>query len=44
MGGTNGTPKGAEPVGEYLSKKLAVQVQMDLDEYTSANPEFPVRP
>jgi syntaxin-binding protein 1 len=29
------------PVGDYLSKKLAVQVQSDLDEYMANNPEFP---
>lgn len=28
-------------MGEYLSKKIAVQVQNDLDEYMSNNPEFP---
>ncbi|CAK9783281.1 Sec1-like protein [Cutaneotrichosporon oleaginosum] len=29
------------PVGDYLSKKIAVQVQSDLDEYMTNNPEFP---
>lgn len=33
----------AEPVGDFLSKKIAVQVQNDLDEYMANNPEFPVR-
>ncbi len=42
MGGSNGNSRVAEPMGEYLSKKIAVQVQNDLDEYTTANPEFPV--
>ncbi|BEI82705.1 hypothetical protein CcaverHIS002_0305730 [Cutaneotrichosporon cavernicola] len=29
------------PVGDYLSKKIAEQVQSDLDEYMTNNPEFP---
>lgn len=29
------------PVGDYLSKKIAVQVQNDLDQYMANNPEFP---
>jgi syntaxin-binding protein 1 len=37
-----GASKVAEPVGDYLSKKIAVQVQNDLDEYMANNPEFPV--
>ncbi|CAD6581232.1 MAG: vacuolar sorting protein VPS33/slp1 [Tremellales sp. Tagirdzhanova-0007] len=36
-----GTQRPAEPVGEYLSRKLAAQVQTDLDEYTASNPDFP---
>jgi len=39
-----GASKVAEPVGDYLSKKIAVQVQNDLDEYMVNNPEFPVSP
>lgn len=39
-----GASKVAEPVGDYLCKKIAVQVQNDLDEYMANNPEFPVRP
>ena len=39
-----GTQRPAEPVGEYLSRKLAAQVQTDLDEYTASNPDFPVSP
>lgn len=38
-----GASKVAEPVGDYLCKKIAVQVQNDLDEYMVNNPEFPVR-
>lgn len=37
-----GASKVAEPVGDYLCKKIAVQVQNDLDEYMANNPEFPV--
>lgn len=37
-----GATKVAEPVGDYLCKKIAVQVQNDLDEYMANNPEFPV--
>ena len=37
-----GAAKVAEPVGDYLCKKIAVQVQNDLDEYMANNPEFPV--
>jgi hypothetical protein len=37
-----GASKVAEPVGDYLCKKIAVQVQNDLDEYMVNNPEFPV--
>ncbi|WWC92625.1 uncharacterized protein L201_007584 [Kwoniella dendrophila CBS 6074] len=37
MGGSK-TP---EVVGEHLSKKIATQVQNDLDEYLQNNPEFP---
>lgn len=33
-----------QPQGEYLSRKLAMQVQNDLDEYMANNPEFPVSP
>jgi syntaxin-binding protein 1 len=33
-----------QPQGEYLSRKLAMQVQKDLDEYMANNPEFPVSP
>ena len=39
-----GAQRTAEPVGEYLSRKLAVQLQTDLDEYTASNPDFPVSP
>jgi len=39
-----GASKVAEPVGDYLCKKIAVQVQNDLDEYMMNNPEFPVCP
>ena len=42
MGGSSRTSRQAEPVGDHLSKTLAVQVQNDLDEYMTANPEFPV--
>jgi syntaxin-binding protein 1 len=42
MGGPSNGSRQAEPVGEYLSRKLASQVQNDLDEYMTANPEFPV--
>lgn len=31
----------SEPVGDYLSKKIAMNVQKDLDEYMANNPEFP---
>ncbi|WWC73866.1 uncharacterized protein I206_107838 [Kwoniella pini CBS 10737] len=34
-------PKTPEIVGEHLSKKIAGQLQMDLDEYLQNNPEFP---
>lgn len=37
-----GATKVAEPVGDFLCKKIAVQVQNDLDEYMANNPEFPV--
>ena len=37
-----GASKVAEPVGDYLCKKIVVQVQNDLDEYMVNNPEFPV--
>lgn len=37
-----GASKVAEPTGDYLCKKIAVQVQNDLDEYMANNPEFPV--
>ena len=37
-----GAAKVAEPTGDYLCKKIAVQVQNDLDEYMANNPEFPV--
>ncbi|RSH93130.1 vacuolar sorting protein VPS33/slp1 [Saitozyma podzolica] len=30
-----------QPQGEYLSRRLAMQVQNDLDEYMANNPEFP---
>jgi syntaxin-binding protein 1 len=33
-----------QPQGEYLSRRLAMQVQNDLDEYMANNPEFPVSP
>ena len=29
---------------EYTSRRLAMQVQSDLDEYLANNPDFPVRP
>ncbi|OCF34392.1 syntaxin-binding protein 1 [Kwoniella heveanensis BCC8398] len=38
MGGGSRTP---EIVGDHLSKKIAFQVQSDLDEYLQNNPEFP---
>lgn len=41
MGGSSSS-RAAEPVGEYLSKKLASRIQADLDEYMVNNPEFPV--
>lgn len=34
--------KTPEVVGEHLSKKIAEQLQSDLDEYLANNPEFPV--
>ena len=37
-----GASKVAEPTGDFLCKKIAVQVQNDLDEYMANNPEFPV--
>ncbi|KAL1412581.1 syntaxin binding protein 1 [Vanrija albida] len=41
MGGSGrGTP---EVIGDYLPKKIAVQVQNDLDEYMANNPEFPIK-
>lgn len=40
MGGLNS--KTPEVVGEHLSKKIAEQLQIDLDEYLANNPEFPV--
>ncbi|WRT69868.1 uncharacterized protein IL334_006859 [Kwoniella shivajii] len=39
MGGSG--PKTPEIVGDHLSKKIATQVQFDLDEYLQNNPEFP---
>ncbi|WVQ75749.1 hypothetical protein IAR50_005380 [Cryptococcus sp. DSM 104548] len=40
MGGLSSkSPGGVQ--GEYLSKKIAMQVQGDLDEYLQNNPEFP---
>ncbi|WVR07906.1 hypothetical protein IAU60_004949 [Kwoniella sp. DSM 27419] len=39
MGG--GGPRTPEIVGDHLSKKIAFQVQEDLDEYLQNNPEFP---
>lgn len=40
MGGLSS--KTPEVVGEHLSKKIAEQLQSDLDEYLANNPEFPV--
>jgi hypothetical protein len=40
MGGSSANAPPAQ--GEYLSRKLAMQVQSDLDEYLTNNPEFPV--
>lgn len=40
MGGLSS--KAPEVVGEHLSKKIAEQLQTDLDEYLTNNPEFPV--
>lgn len=34
--------KTPEVVGEHLSKKIAEQLQSDLNEYLANNPEFPV--
>ncbi|RXK36602.1 syntaxin-binding protein 1 [Tremella mesenterica] len=39
MGGSGS--RAPEPVGEHLSKKIALQVQADLDEYMTNNPDFP---
>ncbi|WWD20443.1 hypothetical protein CI109_104919 [Kwoniella shandongensis] len=39
MGATSQRP--SEVLGEHLSKKIAFQVQNDLDEYLTNNPEFP---
>lgn len=39
MGGLSS--KAPEVVGEHLSKKIAEQLQTDLDEYLTNNPEFP---
>lgn len=41
LGGGGG--KQPEYQGDYLSKRLAAQIQDDLDEYMAANPDFPVR-
>ncbi|KAK8849808.1 hypothetical protein IAR55_005144 [Kwoniella newhampshirensis] len=35
------SPRPSEVVGEHLSKRIAFQVQNDLDEYLTNNPEFP---
>lgn len=42
MGATGNGSRQPEPMGDHLSKRLAVQLQNDLDEYMVANPEFPV--
>jgi hypothetical protein len=42
MGG-GASSRSAEPVGEYLSRKIAAEVQGSLDEYMVNNPDFPVR-
>ena len=34
--------KQPEYSGDYVSKRLAAQIQDDLDEYMAANPDFPV--
>jgi syntaxin-binding protein 1 len=34
--------KGGEVGGDGLTKRLAMQIQGDLDEYMANNPEFPV--
>ncbi|WVQ84830.1 hypothetical protein IAT38_006987 [Cryptococcus sp. DSM 104549] len=39
MGGSSS--RSPEVVGDHLSKKIAFQVQSDLDEYMTNNPEFP---
>ncbi|KAK4689862.1 syntaxin-binding protein 1, partial [Tremellales sp. Uapishka_1] len=36
-----GSAQRQEPMGDYLCKKLAVQVQNELDAYMTTNPEFP---
>lgn len=33
--------RSAEVTGEYLCKKIATQVQQELDQYLATNPEFP---
>jgi hypothetical protein len=40
MGGSSSRHQ--EPVGEYLSKRIASEVQGSLDEYMANNPDFPV--
>lgn len=47
MGDGNGPSSGggrgpAQPQMEYTSRRLAMQVQADLDEYLANNPDFPV--
>lgn len=40
--GASGSSRSQEPVGEYLSRKIAAETQTSLDEYMANNPEFPV--
>lgn len=42
MGGSSSS-RPQEPVGEYLSRRIAAEVQTSLDEYMASNPDFPVR-